>query len=191
MMPDDLDRLLNNALQTYTNVEPSSTLAGRIARSATLEAAPRRETWSWAAISPAHFAVLASMAASLVLLIALAGVHFSPKPQHASRPRRPSQPTLAAANSATLRSAQASPVRSSIQISHPAPHKKSTPRNGMRPLPPPPSPQERLLLAFVQQHPDEAANLAKAQQGDLAPLHIEPATIARLQVEPLTISPLP
>lgn len=179
-MRDELDTLLDEAIKSYSAVEPSPDLAGRILRQSQRETPSPRRGWKLA------LAFGLPLTAAVALATVLLGQWALPKPPLAiaSAPATPS----AAAPAISQRPKEASaalrePVRTHARKVHAA-------RSWARPLPPPYSKEELALLNFVQQHPKEAAEIAEAQKQDSGPLRSEPIAISQLEIKPLTIAPL-
>jgi hypothetical protein len=163
-MPDELDELLDEAIKSYSGIEPSPDLAGRILRQAQRHGTSPRRGRKLA------FAFAVPLAAAAALAVVLLGQLALPKPP-AAIAYLPSTPDVTV---------------------HPRSHahKVRAARSATRPLPAPYSKEELALLTFVQQHPKEAAEIAAAQKRDLAPLHPQPITISQLEIKPLNIAPL-
>lgn len=171
-MPDELDTLLDEAIKSYSAVEPSPDLTGHILRQAQAQAPAPGRGWKLA------LAFGLPLAAALALAFVLLGQWALPKPPTAvaSAPSTPSVAVQANSQPAEMVAAVAEPV----QI-HPRVRKTSW----ARPLPAPYSKEELALLNFVQQHPKEAAEIAEAQKQESQSI-----TISRLEIEPLNIAPL-
>lgn len=174
-MGNDLDRILENAVKSYAAVEPSPELAGRILQKAQQHGpSPRRE---WKLV----LAFALPLPAALALVFVLAGQWALPKPPQAiasvpSTPHVAIHPHLQPAETRK-------PAREHAREAHSI-------RSAARPLPPFYSREELTLLSFVQQYPKEAAEIAKAQKQDMAPLSTQPITICHLEIKPLAIAPL-
>jgi hypothetical protein len=178
-MPDELDQLLNEAIKSYAAAKPSADLAGRILRQAQLHNVSPRRGWKLA------LALALPLAAAVALAFVLLGPWTLPKPP-ATIASAPSVPNIV---QALPKPAKALDVATRETV--PNHRRKATGRSSWaRPLPPPYSKEELALLNFVQQHPKEAAEIAKAQEQDTAPLESQPITISHLEIEPLTIAPL-
>ncbi|MFZ0662787.1 MAG: hypothetical protein WAM66_08855 [Acidobacteriaceae bacterium] len=178
-MRDDVDQILENAVESYAAVEPSPELASRILERAQHVPAPRRG-WKLA------LAFAVPLAAALALAFVLAGQWALPKPPAAVASAPTTPDVTARTRPQPAETLAAAPVQThrSVRKAHAA-------RSTARPLPAPYSKEELALLAFVQQHPKEAAEMAEAQKRDSAPLQTQPITISRLEIKPLTIAPLP
>ena len=84
-MPDELDQLLDEAIKSYSAVEPSADLAARILHQSQLQMAPSRRGWKLA------MAFALPVAAAVVLAFLLLG-HWAlpqPPPTIASAPSTP------------------------------------------------------------------------------------------------------
>jgi hypothetical protein len=175
-MPDELDQVLDEAIKSYSEVEPSPDLARRILYQSQVQNASPRHGWK---LAPA-FAMPAAAAAALAL--ALLGQWAMPKPP-ANIASAPSVPSVVETHSqpAKALAVTAEPVQAHRRDRKAASRRKSW----ARPLPPPYSKEELALLNFVQQHPKEAAEIAESQKRDSQPI-----TISQLKIEPLSIAPL-
>lgn len=179
-MGDDLDQILANAVKSYADVDPSPGLAARILTQTQQIPSVRRNRWKLA------LAFAVPLAAALALAFVLAGQWVLPKPP-AAVAALPSTPDVAA----QIRPQPADTLAAAPHQRLPAPARKARAvRSAVRPLPAPYSQEELALLAFVQQHPKEAAEIAEAQKRDMAPLSTQPITISHLEIKPLTITPL-
>jgi hypothetical protein len=180
-VPDELDTILDQAIQSYSAVEPSPDLAGRILQQAQQVPAPRRNRLGLT------LAFAVPLAAALGLAFVLAGQWALPKPP-AAVASLPSTPDIAAYTHSQLTETLAAAPREPVPRGTYA-RKIRTARSTARSLPAPYTKEELALLAFVEQHPKEAAEIAKAQEKEaLAPP--QPITISHLEIKPLTIPPL-
>ena len=180
-MPDELDTILDQAIQSYSAAEPSPDLAGRILYQSKLHTAAPRRGWKLA------LAVALPLAAAVALAFVLLGQWTLSKPP-ATIASAPSTPSVA--QPAKTLVATAEPVQTHRKVRKAASHSTESGKSWARPLPPPYSKEELALLNFVQQHPKEAAEIAEAQKQDTAPLESQPITISQLEIKPLTIAPL-
>lgn len=180
-MRDELDQMLNEAIKSYAAVEPPPELPARILRQAQLEPAPQRNRWRLA------LAFALPLAATLTLVFLFAGQMNLPKPPESIASQPPTPTTPKPQPPETLAAATSKPAPVPIQRHA---HTARKPRSWVRPLPAPYSKEELALLNFVQQHPKEAAEIAKTQKRPLKPLSDEPITISHLEITPLTIASL-
>jgi hypothetical protein len=182
-MRDKFDIALDNALRSYTAVEPSPDLAERILRRTQQDAPSRNRMMAWAVMSALP------IAAALVLAI-LSVIRFAlpePPPELASRP----VPPVAAAAMAIrgLPNTRAPEFKAARQGRIPVrAHKYEIPAARFMPHALPYSTEELAVLAFVQQHPKEAAEISQVQKEDAS--SEKPISIAPLQIKPLTIAAL-
>jgi hypothetical protein len=174
-MPDELDQLLDEAIRSYAAAEPSPDLAARILRQAQMQAPSSRRGWKLV------LAVALPLAVTLTAFVFAGRMNLpAPPAPIASQPPTPSIATPKAPEALAVATSKPAPVRHHVRAA----------RSWARPLPPPYSKEELALLNFVQQHPKEAAEIAEAQEQDVAPLKSQPITISHLEIEPLTIAPL-
>lgn len=169
-MRDKFDALMDNAVKSYAAAEPSPDLAATILRLAQQEPLPQRKRWQLA------LAFALPLAAATVLAVVLVG--------RLSLPQSPTAVAVApAVPEVSLPKIQ--PAKA-IAPGHARAHARRL--EAARPLPAPYTRQELALLAFVEQHPKEAAEVAKAQARPMKPLSQQPITISHLEIAPLTIA---
>lgn len=163
-MPDELDQMLDEAIHSYSAKEPSADLAVRILREAQVQKPSPRRRWKLA------LAFALPVAAALVLAFVVLGPWTLPEPP------------------AAIASVPSVPI---MVYAHVQPTKMlaAATRKPVRPLSPPYSKEVMALLNFVQQHPKEAAEIAKAQRQQAAAAQ-EPIRIAPIQIQPITIAAL-
>jgi hypothetical protein len=156
---DALDRKLDSALASYAAVEPRAGLAERILANlnAQSQQSVGRRWWMWG--------LAGAFAAILIMAVTLAWKsHGSAKPEIANHPAVkvpvPVKPeTLLAANAPGNVTPQGSrAIRSTAHQSS-----ATVPKLDQFPSPRPLSEQEKLALDYVQQFPEEAALIARAQ----------------------------
>lgn len=171
-MQEGFDQILDDAVKHYGSIEPAPDLAARILRRAQLEPVPQRRPWKVA------LAIALPMAATAALALVLAF--------RLSLPQAP----VAVAKTPALPEVQAVPVAPALTAKavRTRPHQLKV--EAARPLPAPYSKQELALLAFVEQHPEEAMKVAEEQKQPLKPLSQPPIAISRLEVAPLSITAL-
>jgi hypothetical protein len=182
-MRDRLDIALDDALKSYAAVEPSPGLAVRILRQARQGSAPRRSNWRWT------LAFALPSVAALALAFVFAGRVSLPAPPPAIA-SLPSPPGADAGVTTREQLQIPGTVLTAVRREPIREHKARTARSAARPLPAPYSKEELTMLAFVQQHPKEAAEIVEAQKRDAGPLPQEPIRIAPLEAKPLTIAAL-
>lgn len=171
-MRDELDRIVDDAVKHYGEVDPAPDLAERILRRAQLESRPQPRRWKLA------LAIALPLAAAAVLAFVLAAwMKLPPAPMAVAT--APAVPELHAVRVAAHLTAEAV---------HTRPRKLKV--RAARPLSAPYSKQELALAAFVEQHPKEAAAIAKSQSQPLKPISEQPITISHLEIAPLTITAL-
>jgi anti-sigma factor RsiW len=177
--PDELDKLLDEALATYSSEEPRPGLEQRVLRHVRA-AGPRRVSWwRWAIAIPVFAA-----------LMLLAVTHLVKSPAVAQRVKP--QPAIAAQNLASTRQPARTVVASGKPQSVPTrrPHhivaspvvaRRELSKGGVFPLPVPLSAQERALLDLVTRFPDQAREvLIEANQRSSQPIEIP-----RIEIPPL------
>jgi hypothetical protein len=166
--PDELDKLLDEALASYSSEEPRPGLEQRVLKRVRAEGIPRHVGWwRWAIAIP----VLASL---LVLAIA----HRS-KPRPAAAESKVASVQRPATAPTTPRRAAYRPTRRVVNrpvVAHPP-----LPKRGVFPLPAPLSAQERALVDLVTRFPDQAREvLIEASQRSSQPIEIP-----RIEIPPL------
>lgn len=182
-MPDDLDLILEDAVKSYAAVEPSSELVGRILRQAQHDFPSRHGMAAWAVMSAL------SIATALVLAI-LSVTRFAlpePPPELASRLVPPVAAVATAIRGLPNTSAPQFKAARRGRIPVRA-YKYELLAARFAPKPLPYSTEELAMLAFVQQHPKEAAEISQVRRDDAA--SEKPISIAPLQIKPLTIAAL-
>lgn len=181
-MREELDTILAQAIESYSAVEPSPDLAGRILRQAQMQAPSSRRGWK---------PVLAfglPLAAALALAFVLLGQWGLPKPP-AAVASVPSTPGFASQVHPQPAKTMAVATRE-VLPAHRRARNPASRRSWARPLPAPYSKEELALLNFVQQHPKEAAEIAEAQRNEGTLTPPQPLKIAPLKTEPITIAAL-
>ncbi len=184
-MPDELDQLLDEAIQSYAAAEPSADLAGRILYQSTLHTAAPRRGWKLA------LAFGLPLTAAVALALVLLGPWTLPKPPAtiASAPSTPSMVQARPKPAKTL-TAAVEPILVHRRVRKAVGRGSENGKWWARPLPPPYSKEELALLNFVQQHPKEAAELAESQKNEAALTPPQPLKITPLKTEPITIAAL-
>jgi hypothetical protein len=180
-MPDELDKILDQAIRSYSAAEPSPDLAGRILYQTRLQIASPRRGWK------PVLAVALPFAAAVALAFVLLAPWTLPKPP-ATIASAPSTPSVV--QPAKTLGAAAEPVQPHRRVRKAASRSSENGKSWARPLPAPYSKEELALLTFAQQHPKEAAEIAESQKQDMAPLKSQPITISHLEIKPLSIAPL-
>jgi len=166
--PDELDRLLDEALASYSNEEPRPGLEQRVLGRVRAAGTSRRFAWlRWAVAIP------------VFSLLVLAITHRS-KPQAASVDRNLASakpPATAVAPPAGLRRAAVRRAR----VRRPEVARSPLPKRAVFPLPAPLSPEERALVDLVTRFPDQARQvLVEASQRTSQPIEIP-----RIEIPPL------
>ena len=156
---DQLDDLLDGALKQYGSVEPRAGLEGRVlARLTAEERATRREQWRWA--SP-----VAGFACLLAVVVWIGTEGKKEPPPHV---RTQIAKIVAEQNQAKPTGIRQQPGKASSPGTH-AVRKSSprvanaAPRLAKFPSPRPLGEQERLLVAYVSDFPEQAAESAQEQ----------------------------
>jgi hypothetical protein len=169
--PDELDKLLDEALASYSSEEPRPGLEHRVLSRVRAEVTPRHfGWWLWAVAIP----VLASL---LVLAISQ---RLKPQPPTA-------QPNLASASPPVTTvvlpagSRHVAPRRARRAVNRPAVTRSPLPKRGVFPLPTPLSAEERALVDLVTRFPDQAREVSiEADQRSMQPIEI-----LRIEIPPL------
>lgn len=174
-MRDEFDALVESAVKGYAAAEPTPELAAKILQHAQSERLPRRKGWKLA------LAFALPLAAGAVLAVVLVEQPSSPQ---APTPLAvvPAAPNVAQ----TAKVLEPEPVRARRRVAV----AQGPAKSAARPLPAPYTKQELALVAFVEQHPKEAAAFAKVESQPLKPIPEQPLTISHLEVAPLTIASL-
>lgn len=174
---EDLDQMLDDALAEYREAEPLAGLEDRVLQRVKSQAErARRPWWQWSAIA----------AAAAALAIA-AWIGFGGRARHEGLPSRVVQkqelpaephPRTTERRAAEEQVAKANRSRSPRA---PAPVRIASyagaPMKEHFPLPAPLKPEERMLLALAQTHPDALRELSRSdndQEISIAPIHIKP-----------------
>ena len=185
-MHDDseLDRLLDAALKTCGEAEPSPDLARRILNRAQQDSPKRHPilAWGWGWAWP-----LATAVAAILLMTLVLAHDFAVAPLPVTVASIPGPPALRSAEThAQLRRAG----RTYRGLAAFSPRTRTTAParaalTGPRPLALTYTPQELVLIAFVEQHPKEAQEVQEAARRDMEPLHEQPLVIAPVQIDPI------
>ena len=169
---DELDRILDEGLATYSSREPwpgleervlSRVASTRVAAQAFLPVWFRLRTWRWA--------VLALPVAACLLLL---GIMLKPEHRPAPHAReiagaKPQPPVVRAPEPRRKMASKARPRQSSL------------PKQGQFPTIAPLTPEERVLIELVTRAPQEArALLIEPARPETGPIEIEP-----IQIQPL------
>lgn len=186
-MPDELQTILDEAIKSYSAVEPSADLAGRILSLAQQQAPSPRRGWKLA------LAFALPVAAALALAFVLLGQWTLPKRPTVVATVPPTPRVAIQAHerpTEMLAAAKREPVPTHRKVRKAASRRSENRKSWARPLPAPYSKEELALLNFVQQHPKEAAGIAEAQKQDSAPLRPRPIAISQLKIKPLNVAAL-
>lgn len=157
---NDIDRIIDDALASYSGAEPRAGLERRVTRN--IEAAGRGLRWAWSWVAAATAAAVLAMAVVVIW------------PESA-----PPRPTAFAMRIPRAELRSLAPV---AVTKAPAPRRVRTaprrpdavPKQNMFPSPVPLSRDERVVLASVSKYPDSLPNLSSE------PIQIKPITIAPL-----------
>jgi hypothetical protein len=185
---DELDILLDAALATYVDSEPSPSLTPRIlAATRDMDRRPSPGWLSWA---------VPALAAALLITIFLtyrpAARRETPQPTAdlsaprvaASAERMPNTPAKSIATEATPHLGSTAP-REARSVRTTVPIQPLLPRQDVFPTPTPLSPKEQALAALVSRSPEKIARQV-AQPGEASqPQPIEPLRIAAIHIPPL------
>lgn len=163
-MNDELDGMLDEALASYAVQEPRAGLAGRVMARVRLDGAVSRRWWLPLAVA----AALASIAIAMVMW-------------RSGTDRR----TMAVSKVAPAMVQREVPAYQDAarEESRPGRLTPAPPKRERFPSPAPLSREERALVAFAQQAPEEALKLARPDK----PLEIEAIDIRPLQIDGLEI----
>ena len=159
-MHDDLDKLIDGALSTYSSAEPLAGLEQRVLSRVRAAETSRRRRWWWAV--------------PVVAVPALAAVLLLPPP------RRQDAAPLAAVTPPPVRIAPAPPPQpasprrvTTARPRRPASSVGAVPKKQVFPTLSPLTPEERLLLQLADSRPQLLA-AAPAAQIEIRPLEIAP-----------------
>ncbi len=169
---DQLDSMLEDALDGYSRAEPLAGLEERVLHRVRAAEAPRRR--------PAGWALAFAAAAALVLVTIVARVPRNPAPntRNIARAQIPS-PARLAAKVEEPRVAREH-RRGRIAAKRVAP----VPKQEQFPAPAPLTADEQALRSFVERHPAEAQQVfAQLQKRSNEPIQIEPIQIAPLKID--------
>jgi hypothetical protein len=169
--PDELDKLLDEALASYSIEEPRPGLGQRVVSRVRADGDRRHfGWWRWAVAIP----VFASL---LVLAI---GHRTKPQQGALDRNRTSSEPA-ATTYVAPTEPRHAAPRRTHRAVGRSVATNSPLPRRGVFPLPAPLSAEERALVDLVTRFPDQARDvLIEASQRSSRPIEIQ-----RIEIPPL------
>lgn len=192
MQSDDLDKLLQEGLESYCDAEPLAGLEERVLRHVRDRRTVLRWTWfGWAAATACTCLVLMVVfelardgyrqAGSLRSTIATAPLSSEPRVDRgtAAEKATPHLSNEVAANVPERQVVHAHSARAMVSLARKA-KPEELPKLEVFPTPHPLSPEERALVEFVNQHPKEAAQLVDAERRSS-----EPIQIAAIHIEPL------
>lgn len=163
---DELDRLLDAALQHYAAVQPREGLENRILARLRRSEADRspHAWWRW-------FTAAAAVGALAVIITIASRPHARPQPSVAQHPAvTPALPDVAATSQpkkAVQRPKRRLHVEPDTQVA------KAQPKLDQFPSPQPLSEQEKLLAGYVAVYPEQAALLARLRTQELERERIE------------------
>lgn len=195
-MKDDLDLLLDRSLETYSAVEPLPDLVEAILRrsqTAVPGVSKKSNRMAWT------FALAVSAAAALILVVMLAVRFGLPHSAPASKlPERAEQipaPTQLTNHQQTNQMTRESDAVTKASLERPRVSHNSAAGSKDKERAPerdfylvPASPEERALVEFAQQHPQEAAAIVEQQKHALDPLREDPIVVAPIDIKPITIA---
>jgi hypothetical protein len=178
---DELDVVLDAALSTYANPEPSLGLTARILAAARAAAPLRQFRWIiWA---------IPAMAALLAVLILLPGrrIHRDPLPSTVQLSRSASTSPVTAPKLPIQASSarQASRLRATATVRAPIPALEPLPKQEVFPTPTPLSTEEQALVAAVNRNPEGVARQIGQSAAQSPEQPIEPLHIAEIHIPPL------
>jgi hypothetical protein len=180
-MPDEhkneLDTLLDQALASYVDQEPDPALRTRIlSRAAEAEPSPKR-LWL--------FAPAATCAAAILIALLLHPPARSPRPQPAAKPAIASVSQSPAPVAATPR--QMVPPRAVLTARRTRRSERpAIARSKFFPTPSPLTAEEKILLQFATEHPEQARQVLTSTAQDRAPLDTKPLSIAPVHIAALS-----
>ena len=152
---DTLELEIDAALAGYAAVKPRVGLPDRILANLRQEQ-ERVGEHSWR-----PWSTIAAVAAMLVIAVSITTHRRAMTPRPDQQPERPVAANGTAAPSHPTLPQTEKPTRGGIR--RPQGSARSAPRLAQFPSPRPPSEQEQLLVRFVQEFPEEAAVIARAQ----------------------------
>lgn len=153
-----VDRFVEEGLARYSDAEPRRGLEQRVL--ANLRAQPKKRPW-WVWLP-------APVAAALLVGLVLWLTRPQPRPPMVVE-RTPSAPVVSPRISSSQTAPEPVAKRRPLRAAHAqariaVAQRRNGPRQPVFPSPAPMSEQERLLLAFVKQHPDEAQAVVREQE---------------------------
>ena len=165
---DELDLVLDAALEQYTAVEPRAGLEQRILanlRSETVTSSgPRWWPWSLGA---------AALITAVVILAIAWGPHSQPRPTVADHPSA-AEPSPSVSNRGTNNSSheerpvdhvvKLAPPKHSVRRNYVAQEATTTPKLEQFPSPQPLTEEEKMLAEYVGEHHEEAVLIARARE---------------------------
>ena len=173
---DELDQILDDALAEYREAEPLAGLEDRVLMRVKSQAeGARRPWWQWNAIA----AAAAALAIAAWIGFGGRGRHEAPAPvakkqalPAESYPRAKEEP-VAKEKAAKANRPQSPRAPAPVQVASTA----GAPMREHFPSPAPLRPEERMLLALAQTHPESLGELSRDdddQEISIAPIHIKP-----------------
>ena len=154
---EDLDRLLDEGIQSYVAAEPLAGLEQRVlARTRT---APKRNH------APAFLAAAGACAATVILTVAF---HTTPTPPPVLPPVPPPAHVAIA------------PIPKPVLATQRPRTTHKLPKQRQFPTPQPVTAEERLLLALIAAHPDQTAQAFASLHSQSDPIEIKPIEIKPL-----------
>jgi hypothetical protein len=163
-MRDELDRLIDDAVASYSDVEPRLGLEARVLnRMHVLRA--RRRIFAW------------GMGLAVAASVVVVGIVIRTEQRPTSKPAEVARVTRAEEPTPTTR--PVAKVRPAKRARRP----QFLPKLEQFPAPTPLTAEERALIAFAQLHPRDAEMFAELQKQADEPVEIERIRIAPLQSE--------
>ena len=170
MKNDELDKILDGALSSYSREEPRPGLENRVLSRIRAARERRRFEWlRWAIAIPALACFL------------LAVTFWSTRPSIS----KPAQPAQAIGQTGPIaKAAPIAPVRGKVKVKGRRARRMSLPKREEFPTPEPLTDEERELMAFVKLAPDKAREFAlDSHTSDVQPLQIK-----EIHIDPLRAS---
>jgi hypothetical protein len=161
--PDELDRLLDELLASYSSEEPRPGLEQRVLGRVRAESTPRRfDWWRWAVAVPVFAALL------------LLTITHRVKPQAPSVERNLASVEAPAITDLALAQPRHAPRRIRRVGNPPVVARAPLPRRAVFPLPVPLSAEERAVLDLATRFPDQARQvLIEADERSRQPIEIQ------------------
>jgi hypothetical protein len=164
MNGDELDRILDAALASYSLQEPRAGLSARVMARVRTDSPSSRRPW-----------LLLAIAAAALACLAITTLHWHSNPRPVVVTMTPPVPAVEPAMPA--------PLPAQPPLPAPAPRTgRKLPQRERFPSPAPLTPEERVLVAFAQRAPQVALRFAQPDK----PLEVEEINIRPLQIDGLS-----